>query len=70
MSGNTTECERISVFEVVLSFISRPTLGRLSNSTSRKLKAHSSCVNALTFSSGEGRFLASGGDGMHTFKFD
>lgn len=29
----------------------------------RKLFGHSSCVNALAFSSGDGRFLASGGDG-------
>lgn len=29
----------------------------------RKLEAHRSCVNALAFSSGGGRFLASGGDG-------
>lgn len=29
----------------------------------RRLEAHKSCVNALKFSSGEGRFLASGGDG-------
>jgi len=29
----------------------------------RTLEAHRSCVNALAFSSKEGRFLASGGDG-------
>ncbi|TFK40763.1 WD40 repeat-like protein [Crucibulum laeve] len=29
---------------------------------SRRLSAHTSCVNALTFSSGNSRFLASGGD--------
>ncbi|KAF8903180.1 WD40-repeat-containing domain protein [Gymnopilus junonius] len=29
---------------------------------SRRLEAHRSCVNALAFSSGDGRFLASGGD--------
>jgi WD repeat-containing protein 22 len=29
----------------------------------RKLIGHSSCVNALAFSSGEGRWLASAGDG-------
>ncbi|KJA21206.1 hypothetical protein HYPSUDRAFT_141104 [Hypholoma sublateritium FD-334 SS-4] len=32
---------------------------------SRKLQAHKSCVNALTFSSGAGRYLASGGDGAY-----
>lgn len=30
---------------------------------SRSLRGHSSCVNALAFSNGDGRFLASGGDG-------
>lgn len=30
----------------------------------RFLLGHSSCVNALAFSNGEGRFLASGGDGI------
>lgn len=34
------------------------------NFSCRKLEAHKSCVNALAFSSGDGRFLASGGDGM------
>lgn len=29
----------------------------------RKLSMHVSCVNSLTLSSGDGRFLASGGDG-------
>jgi WD repeat-containing protein 22 len=29
----------------------------------RKLIGHTSCVNALAFSSGEGRWLASAGDG-------
>lgn len=29
----------------------------------RRLEGHKSCVNALKFSSGEGRFLASAGDG-------
>ncbi|KAH9980092.1 WD40-repeat-containing domain protein [Lactifluus volemus] len=32
---------------------------------SRKLTGHSSCVNALAFSSGEGRWLASAGDGEY-----
>ncbi|KAF9464101.1 WD40 repeat-like protein [Collybia nuda] len=31
---------------------------------SKKLSGHSSCVNALAFSTGDGRFLASGGDDM------
>ncbi|KAF9533088.1 WD40-repeat-containing domain protein, partial [Crepidotus variabilis] len=31
---------------------------------SRRLSAHKSCVNALKFSCGEGRFLASGGDDL------
>lgn len=31
--------------------------------STRRLNSHTSCVNALTFSSGDGRFLASGGDG-------
>ena len=35
---------------------------------SRKLQAHNSCVNTLAFSSGEGRFLASGGDGTQRFR--
>lgn len=30
---------------------------------SRPLLGHTSCVNALGFSNGDGRFLASGGDG-------
>lgn len=29
----------------------------------RKLQGHRSCVNALAFSSGDGQWLASGGDG-------
>ena len=29
----------------------------------RSLPGHTSCVNALAFSNGDGRFLASGGDG-------
>lgn len=29
----------------------------------RKLSVHNSCVNALTFSNGDGRWLASAGDG-------
>lgn len=29
---------------------------------------HTSCVNSLTLSSGDGRFLASGGDGAYSFK--
>jgi hypothetical protein len=33
------------------------------NGVNRKLIGHSSCVNALAFSSGEGRWLASAGDG-------
>ncbi|KAF8798922.1 WD40 repeat-like protein [Phlegmacium glaucopus] len=37
---------------------------------SRKLQAHNSCVNALTFSSGEGRFLASGGDDQRIHLWD
>ena len=32
--------------------------------TTRKLAGHRSCVNAITFSRGDGRWLASGGDGM------
>lgn len=31
---------------------------------SRKLDGHKSCVNALTFSNGDGRWLASAGDGQ------
>ncbi|KAG6915901.1 hypothetical protein DXG01_009368 [Tephrocybe rancida] len=37
---------------------------------SRKLFAHTSCVNALAFSSGDGRFLASGGDDYYTYLWD
>ncbi|KAJ7701447.1 WD40 repeat-like protein [Mycena rosella] len=37
---------------------------------SRKLAAHSSCVNALAFSSLDGRFLASGGDDLNIHLWD
>ncbi|KAF8895628.1 WD40-repeat-containing domain protein [Infundibulicybe gibba] len=37
---------------------------------SSKLTAHTSCVNALTFSSGDGRFLASGGDDLNILLWD
>ncbi|PPR07786.1 hypothetical protein CVT26_014971 [Gymnopilus dilepis] len=37
---------------------------------SRKLEAHRSCVNALAFSSGDGRFLASGGDDLRICLWD
>ncbi|KIK01883.1 hypothetical protein K443DRAFT_6548 [Laccaria amethystina LaAM-08-1] len=37
---------------------------------SRRLSAHNYCVNALAFSSGEGRFLASGGDDPHINLWD
>ncbi|KAF9483512.1 WD40 repeat-like protein [Pholiota conissans] len=37
---------------------------------SRKLEAHKSCINALTFSSGDGRFLASGGDDLRILLWD
>ncbi|KAF8158181.1 WD40-repeat-containing domain protein [Crassisporium funariophilum] len=36
----------------------------------RKLEAHTSCVNALAFSSGDGRFLASGGDDLRICLWD
>ncbi|KAJ7256817.1 WD40-repeat-containing domain protein [Mycena haematopus] len=37
---------------------------------SRKLNAHTSCVNALAFSSLDGRFLASGGDDLDIHLWD
>ncbi|KAJ7160099.1 WD40 repeat-like protein [Mycena filopes] len=37
---------------------------------SRKLSAHASCVNALAFSSLDGRFLASGGDDLNIHLWD
>ncbi|KAJ7439203.1 WD40 repeat-like protein [Mycena latifolia] len=37
---------------------------------SRKLAAHTSCVNALAFSSLDGRFLASGGDDLNIHLWD
>ncbi|KAF5382441.1 hypothetical protein D9615_002712 [Tricholomella constricta] len=37
---------------------------------SSKLSAHTSCVNALAFSSSDGRFLASGGDDFRTCIWD
>jgi len=37
---------------------------------SRKLSAHNSCVNALAFSSGDGRFMASGGDDFRLHLWD
>ncbi|KAF7348252.1 WD40 repeat-like protein [Mycena sanguinolenta] len=37
---------------------------------SRKLNAHTSCVNALAFSSLDGRFLASGGDDLNIHLWD
>ncbi|KAJ6611391.1 WD40-repeat-containing domain protein, partial [Mycena sp. CBHHK59/15] len=37
---------------------------------SRKLSAHTSCVNALAFSSVDGRFLASGGDDLNIHMWD
>ncbi|KAF8967182.1 WD40 repeat-like protein [Flammula alnicola] len=36
----------------------------------RKLEGHRSCVNALAFSSGDGRFLASGGDDLRILLWD
>lgn len=32
----------------------------------RKLRSHDSCVNAVAFSSNDGRWLATGGDGLCT----
>ncbi|KAG6872016.1 hypothetical protein C0995_013894 [Termitomyces sp. Mi166 len=40
------------------------------NNCLSKLAAHTSCVNALAFSSGEGRFLASGGDDFRIYLWD
>jgi len=37
---------------------------------SRSLSGHSSCVNSLAFSNGDGRFLASGGDDLQIQLFD
>ncbi|KAG5723029.1 hypothetical protein E4T56_gene1942, partial [Termitomyces sp. T112] len=37
---------------------------------SSKLAAHTSCVNTLAFSSGQGRFLASGGDDFRIYLWD
>ncbi|KXN81788.1 DDB1- and CUL4-associated factor 5 [Leucoagaricus sp. SymC.cos] len=37
---------------------------------SRRLNAHTSCINALTFSNGEGQFLASGGDDLKICLWD
>ncbi|TFK24981.1 WD40 repeat-like protein [Coprinopsis marcescibilis] len=37
---------------------------------SRRLHSHTSCVNALAFSSGDGRFLASGGDDLRLRLWD
>ncbi|RDB14747.1 DDB1- and CUL4-associated factor 5 [Hypsizygus marmoreus] len=37
---------------------------------SRHLVGHESCINALTFSSGDGRFLASGGDDLNILLWD
>ncbi|KAJ7274164.1 WD40 repeat-like protein [Mycena rebaudengoi] len=37
---------------------------------SKKLTTHTSCVNALAFSSGDGRFLASGGDDLNIHMWD
>ncbi|KDR82852.1 hypothetical protein GALMADRAFT_238461 [Galerina marginata CBS 339.88] len=36
----------------------------------RKLETHTSCVNAITFSRGNGRFLASGGDDLRICLWD
>ncbi len=32
----------------------------------RKLRSHESCVNAVAFSSNDGRWLGTGGDGLYT----
>ncbi|KAF5340637.1 hypothetical protein D9611_007483 [Ephemerocybe angulata] len=52
--------------------ITNPVEGLLRNGFpySRRLQSHTSCVNALAFSSGDGRFLASGGDDLRVKIWD
>ena len=45
----------------------RTTLPVIDASLNRKLTGHNSCVNALAFSPGDGRWLASAGDGKSSF---
>lgn len=68
--GSSRVCpkERIPVFAVRSTRKEKHDGVYLFPST-RRLNSHTSCVNALTFSSGDGRFLASGGDGKLATSF-
>ncbi|KAJ3534353.1 hypothetical protein NMY22_g6964 [Coprinellus aureogranulatus] len=54
--------------ENLLAVRTSPSLRFLTSS--RRLSSHTSCVNALAFSSGDGQFLASGGDDLRVKLWD